>query len=334
MDRGRFRLDLPFHLPLQEGHYAARLRGVEVTFEHTVVGQPSLDPRLGGFTGTFGFQSDPLGLLRYSRVGFELARDEQDVLEREFFGDALDAWAAPLHERRVRLALSVCNHFLDQYRASTGQSFVHPLGRQELAFLRYECGEDTGEVRLYGGGFTQPISGLTPASHAGFVAQLALDEEPASDVLAALDAERLVDTGSTNAGLVVAVGALESGLDAYFDHRWRVQIPRTTPAAAAQELNVTKGVVTFADVLAAGTVSDKLAAFEANEQNEQVDDFDLELLREGIEARNLVVHGGINVPAGMAKKQVRAIHAFLTTVLRTATTKAPARPAAAAGQAV
>ncbi len=223
---GSFSLDLPVHVPLQPGSFRAVLLGVEVVFEHSVVQQEHLDQRLGGISGSFGFQEDPLGVLRYSRLRFTLDAAAQSLFERAIFGDRLKARSVGDHERRVQIALAVCNQFLDRYRVSTRLSVVHPLGRNDLAFLRYEDGNSFGDVRLYGGNISNPLSGLSPLRLAAFVSELAEDRQPEAHDLAILNAARSAATGSPNEAIVTAVGSLETALDTYFARSWRMRNPK------------------------------------------------------------------------------------------------------------
>ena len=103
---------------------------------------------------------------------------------------------------RVQVAVAVCNHFLDVYRATTFEPWVEPIGTGSLARVRYEGDQHSEDNSLYGGGMTLPRSGLADSALTAFMAELAAGSEVPRYRLAILDALRAVERGSANGALV------------------------------------------------------------------------------------------------------------------------------------
>lgn len=307
---GTFAVDLPYRVTLQAGRYRAVVRGVEIVVEHSVIEQELPDPRLGGVSGRFGLGRDPLGVLRYSRLEYALDQQAQDRLERVFFGDLLRARRRHPSEIRAQVGLAVSNHFLNRYRASVNDPLVRPLGERDLAFLRYEDGQTTEAFRLYGdGGITLPPAGLPIEQLQAFMDDLAVDTESPAYRLAILDAARAASGGSGNEAIIAAVGALETALDVFFGAAWRGGMPRVLPPAAGRELCLTrKRLSTVDDVLKAAVVRKKLDAFGKRHGLGAAEEEDLD---RALDARNVVVHGGVTVPPLLAETYVRTIARFL-----------------------
>lgn len=313
-----FTVDLPYQLVLAEEAFRLNIRGVEIVVSHSLIKQKEIDHRLGGFKGDFGLMHDQLGLLRFSRLSFALDEPVEDRLERCFFADILRARNANLHQRSVEVALAVCNHFLDKYRALTRQPEVRPLGNNDLALLRYEDERTTSDVRLYGGGIRLPMVGFTAVGHDALLASLAREEEPPAYELAILDAIRAGLGGSPNEAVIVAVGALETAFDSYFITVWRRSSPPVQREQAARTLGVQRSK-TIPDVLKAAGIWKKLDVFN---KLHPLGIAEREELRLAIEARNVAVHGGVKVPPSLAQKHVRTIDQFLNTSFKSV---APAR---------
>lgn len=68
----RCSFDLPFMIPLEPGTYAVAVRSKRVKIRHDFARQEHLDPRLGVAGGRFRLERDQQGLVRYSKVGFDL----------------------------------------------------------------------------------------------------------------------------------------------------------------------------------------------------------------------------------------------------------------------
>jgi len=316
-----FLMDLPYAIPLQDGEYAAYIRGVKVTIAHTIVKHEQLDPRLGAVTGSFGFALDQLGILRHSKLSFMLGASELEHLERSFFGALFEKRNLDAQTIKTQVALAVCNHFLDKYRSVTKVPYVRSLGEGDLARLTFTDEFTRAEIRLYGGGITLPIAGLSENARAQFVQTLAAEDEPYPFELDSFDAIWAAKSGRPREAETLAVGTLESALDLYFSRSWRSSVPLADRVAtAADELDVKRSKkkpkhFTVEDLLRDAGVGKKLDAFT---RRSQLDNTRESQIRRAIEARNVVVHGGVSVPATMAEEHASRIAAFLRQDLKPA----------------
>lgn len=309
-----FLVDLPYAIPLQDGEYAAHIRGAKVTIAHAMVEHEQLDPRVGSVTGSFGFALDQFGILRHSRLSFMLGVSELEQLERSFFGALFRKRSLDAQTIKIQVALAVANHFLDKYRSVTKIPYVRPLSEGDLARLTFTDESTRAEIRLYGGGITLPIAGLSESARTQFAQTLAAEDEPYPFELDALDAIWAAKSGRPREAETLAVGALESALDFYFSRSWRSSIPLVDRVAtAADELDVNRSKkkpkhFTVEDVLRDAGVGKKLDAFA---RRSQLDNTTESRIRRAIETRNVVVHGGMSVPATMAEEHASQIAAFL-----------------------
>jgi hypothetical protein len=308
----RFSFDLPFFIPLDEGEYALKVNDQEITIRHAVMQQTDPDPRIGSLRGSFGFARDQLGVLRYSRLDFELADSELERLGTILSGDGRPNLGAADYEAKGRVALAICNQFLDKYRMATRKLDIKPIGAWDLTRLHFEDSRASGDLRLYGGAVTLAVAGLSPEDHVRVLNKLADPNSPAAYELAALDALRTVQDGQVLESIVTAIGALEASLDLYFARSWRLSTPRVLPqeAAAILGVNVRKSFRPFTveDVLEKAGVKSKVTAYATAKT---LDDEEREDLYEAIELRNLVVHGGVRVPVSKAKPHVETVARFV-----------------------
>ncbi len=313
-----FSFDLPFFVPLDEGEYALSASDQNIAVHHSVVQQADLDRRIGDVKGSFGFVRDQLGVLRYSKLSFELSESGLERLSSVLFSEGRPKPGATDHEAKGRIALAVCNQFLDKYRVAARKADVKPLGPWDLARLHFEDGQTSGDLRLYGGGITLSVVGLLPEYHDRVIKRLADPDPPAVYETAAVNALRSVEDGQALESIVTATGALEAGLDVYFARSWRLNTPPTPLQEAAAVLGVGMGkppeLLTLDDVLEKAGVRSKVKAYAgANGLSDEV----REGLYEAIELRNLAVHGGVRVPAHRAKPHVEAVARFVLDQLAT-----------------
>lgn len=313
-----YSLDLPFFIPLSEGEYILRIDAYQFRIQHVVVQREEFDPRIGDIKpGSFGFVRDPVGALRYSRLSADFAVDYLIALGEVWLGKTA-AFFAPddpryRAQRQAGVALAVFNRFLEKYRVVTRHVDVHPLVPSDLALLTFDDGRNSGEMRLYGGAFTLPVAGLSDAYQRFLTAKLVDPAPNPGFELAAVDALRMIEDGQTLAATVTVIGALETALDVYFTWTWRHGSHRVHPLEASGQLQVDAQIrklrrATIEDVLRAAGVHAKVRAYaRATSMAEtQLDD-----LLEGIELRNLMVHGSIRVFPDRAKPSVKNIAAFV-----------------------
>lgn len=320
-----FVIDLPYALTLQESRYTTLVRGETINIQHELVEHGRYDERLGGRTGSFGFERDPVGLLRYSRLRLTVDEDGVKRLERAFFGDLLQRREVDPAANRVQVAVAVCNQFLDVYRSTTFKPSVEPIGTGSLARVRYRSDRHFLDSSLYGGGMTLKRAGLVPDVLKAFMTDLTTGTEPPPYRLAILDALRAGERGSANGALVSALGALESALDTYFASRWRGRSPRSTVDQARVDVDLVrrKGIHTLDDVLKASNLKPKLDRFCAIES---VDESEKQGVVRAIEARNDAVHGGISIPEPQAQIHIAAAGDFLENQTGPAARALPTSP--------
>ena len=325
MGTGEFLVDLPYALTLQASRFTMLLRGETISILHELIEHERYDERLGGHTGRFGLERDPSGLLRYSRLRFAIDEAGIQRLERAFFGDLLQQRDTAPTAVRAQVAISVCNHFLNVYRASTFKPWIEPIGTGSLARVRYRSDRHFDDNSLYGGGMTLPRTGLVHDALTAFMTELAAGAEVPPYRLAILDALRAVERGGANGALVSALGALESALDDYFSARWRGVVPRSTVVGAVVEVDPRrkKGLHTLDDVLKAANLQPKLDRFCALES---VDPWEMEGIVRAIEVRNDAVHGGVAIPAPLARTHIAAVGDFLENQTGPATRALPKSP--------
>jgi predicted XRE-type DNA-binding protein len=320
-----FLIDLPYALTLQESYFPMLVRGETVNIRHEIVEHEQYDERLGGQTGRFGLQRDPSGLLRYSRLRFAASADDIQRLERAFFADLLQQRGVAPTAVRAHVAVAVCNHFLDVYRASTFDHRIEPIGMGSLARVRYRSEKHIDDNSLYGGGWTLPRVGLVDDALTAFMAESAAGMQVPTYRLTILDALRAVERGGSNGALVAALGALESALDAYFAARWRGATLQSTIAGAVAEVDPRrkKGLYTLDDVLKAANLQPKLVRFCTLES---VDPWEQEGIMNAIEVRNDAVHGGVAIPASLARTHITAVGDFLENQTGPTTKALPKSP--------
>jgi hypothetical protein len=300
------------------------VRGETLNIQHELIEHGRYDDRIGGQTGRFGLERDPAGLLRYSRLRFTIDDAGIQRLERAFFGDLLQQRGTESTVIRTQVAVAICNHFLDVYRANTFNHRIEPIGTGSLARVRYNSDRHIDDNSLYGGGWTLPRVGLVHDALTAFMAELATGTSVPAYRLTILDALRAVERGA-NGALVSALGALESELDAYFAARWRGSTPRSTVASAITEVDTRRkrGLHTLDDVLKAANLQPKLDRFCALAS---VDPWEKEGVVRAIEARNDAVHGGLSIPAFLARTHIVAVGDFLENQTGQATKALPKSP--------
>ena len=313
----RYSIDLPFFMSLNEVVYPLVIGGIQVQVQHSVVQRDDFDPRIGGITaGSFGLVRDQFGALRYSRLTAEIDDEAMAQVCTLLTGRTAAFLNAEEFEIRARrkaeIALALFNRFLDKYRVATRKLDVKPIGPWDLALLTFDDGQNSGEVRLYGGGITLPIAGLIP-EYQRRVAEALVDPVPnAAYELAAVDALRTVEDGQPLESIVTAIGALEAALDLYFARTWRLANPRVLPSDAATQLHVAPRKLsrnsTVEDVLQIAGVRAKVTAYalELGTPVENRDD-----LYDAIRLRNLVVHGGVRIPPRKARRHVQKLADFV-----------------------
>jgi len=327
-EMGTFSVDLPFALTLQESNFPAVVQGESLVIQHRIVEHEYIDQRLGEVPRKIGFRDeDPAGLLRYSRLSFQLDSATIQRLEHAFFSDLLQQRGTTPTMLRAQVAVAICNHFLDIYRATSFKSWVSPIGTGTLTRVRYTDSHNHEDLGLYGGGTTLAPVGLTMPVHQTFMQTLAKGEEPPRYRLEILDALRAGQRGIANGALITAIGALETALDAYFAARWRGATPVASIASASADVSVTRksGVNTLDDVLRAGNLGPKLDSFcifESVAAGEKAG------VMRCIDARNDAVHGGIAVPAPLARTLIATIGDFLDHQVGPRTVALPKSPRA------
>jgi hypothetical protein len=286
---GRDTFDLPFMMPLEPGSYELIIKGERVGVEHEFVRQEHLDPRLGIAGGQFGLQRDQLGLVRYSKVGFQLEEAQVARLARALFGGLEHLPELSPDNIRVRVAAAVCNHFVDVFRATLDEPDVHRVGDGDLMLFRYQLGHRRTTLRAYGGTPRLEVIGLQPAAHERLLDAFSNGREPPAWDLAALDASRAIRDGRVGDGIVGACTALESALDVDFARVWRRT--RTPTAAAIVDIGLRPDnrLRTIDDVLAEAGVRRK---FERYAVRENLSQDQQDTMSNAIDLRNLVIHVG------------------------------------------
>jgi hypothetical protein len=301
-----------------------RIQGIALRISHERIEQEHLDPRLGGSSGYFGFEHDPLGLLRYSVLSFDLDDEAERRLLEASLGDRLSTWRLSPTARRAKLAMVVCGAFLDHFRSVGRDERIELLGADPLAYIRYQDDRDFSEIRLYGGGITSPAAGMAEDTLTSFEAELNRNNDPPAWRLAVLDAFRTARRGLAAPALISALGALETALNAYFAAVWRGAARRTTREAAEELAISPRRSKTIEDVLREGDLRKKIAAFVRRLSVDPNWELALNL---AIDARNDAVHGGITVPLGSTLRHIRAIGTFLEEQqLMLLAVAAPVRP--------
>lgn len=307
----KFSLHLPFFVTLGEGKYILQLRDRQFTLSHAIVQQSSLDPRLGGIHGEFGFIRDHLGLARFSRLEAELTEDDLESISQCLLGVSFITLRTLNSGMEGQAALALFNEFLERYRVATRNLDVRSIGHGEPASLYMEDEHITRHVRLYGGGITLPVVGLTPEYQERVVGRLAEYDSPPLYELNALQALQAMADGAPNEALLMAAGALELATDIYLARSWRLGKPPIRPKDAASEIGIKQAsdVRTIDDVLEKGPISAKIkkgAITSLVADTEAAAD-----LEDALEVRNLVVHSGVRVPAGKARRHVEAMANFV-----------------------
>ena len=125
---GTYSIYLPTFLWLDDGYYPIQIRGTDVLVGLQRREQEHLDPRLGIAAGRFGLERDPLGILRYSVLTFELKEAAERNLLAAFFGDRFSTWAQSPSEQRKKLAEIVSGAFLDRFRSFRRNDVIEPFG--------------------------------------------------------------------------------------------------------------------------------------------------------------------------------------------------------------
>jgi hypothetical protein len=285
-----------------------RIRGVDVLVRLQRRAQEHLDPRLGVAAGNFGLERDPLGILRYSVLTFELDEATEQHLLTTFLGDRFATWDQSPTNQRIKLASVVSGAFLDRFRSFRRNDVIEPFGFDPLAYMRYRDDSTFEETRLYGGGMTLPPAGMSEPSLSAFKTTLASGEEPPSWRLGILDALRTAKRGLAAPALIVALGALETEFNTYFASEWRGTSRKTTREAADELGSTKRNLKTIEDVLRDGDLRQKIAAYVSRQSLDANWEIGLSLT---IDARNDAVHGGIQVPTRIALRHIQAIGTFL-----------------------
>jgi hypothetical protein len=309
----RFSIDLPFFMPLDEDTFLLRVTDDDIRIQHSVVERGVFDPRIGGITaGSFGLTRDQFGALRYSKLTIDLDDEKLAEIGAVLMDKAKSFLRADDFQGKANVALAIFNRFLEKYRVTTRKLDVKPVGPWDLALLQFDDGRNSGEIRLYGGGITLPVEGLTPKYQQKLHDSLADPEPSATYERAAVDALRTVEDGQTLEAIVTGIGALEAALDRYFGRTWRLSNPRVFPQEAITRLAINprnaRNVFTAEDVLGIAGVRAKVTAYAAatGTTDEQKSS-----LYDAIELRNLAVHNGVQVPLRRAKPHVERLVGFV-----------------------
>jgi hypothetical protein len=125
----KFSLDLPFFVPMHDGPHALNIDGREFMLSTEAVRQESLDSRLGGIEGNFGFERDQMGLLRFTRIEAVLSEDDLPALDRILGGGRLVSRGTSCVNTQAELVLMLFNHFLERYRVATRKPDIRPIGQ-------------------------------------------------------------------------------------------------------------------------------------------------------------------------------------------------------------
>lgn len=311
----RFSLDLPFFVPMEDGAYTINLWGYEAVLWTLNVPQEALDARLGAIRGNFGFERDPMGLLRFTRLEAELNFDDLRSLAHTFGGGQVASLHVSDVEAQGRLVLQLFNQFLDRYRIANRAPDVRPIGPTDLAFMRVEDDRHTSDFRLYGGGIGAPMTRLSSASQEKVERSLAAPDGPATYELSALQALHALNNGISNEAVLLAAGALELAIDVYLARLWRTTHHPGGLKSAANEIGVKfrNSVKTIDDILEIGNISGKLKStpiarfVNSPESKERLD--------RALEARNVVAHSGVRIPVNQASRHVIAMTDFVLDCL-------------------
>ena len=314
----KFTWDLPFQIPLTPGTYECNVRGIATVYSHSVMDQERLDLRLGGISGSFGLQRDNLGILRFSQLAFTIHDSAMPAILEAF--PELGQVTNPKDRQVVQsLALQFCNHFLNKIRLAMDSTDVRPIKEGDLAHLKYESADLFEQVRLYGGGMMLPIAGHSTETGMALAKELADPGNPMTFELDSLDAVRAGRDGLARESEILAIGALESALDHYLSRLWRTTLSsteRVSHAVATLGLNTSKKTprhFTVEDVLRDAGVRRKFDEFASSNS---VDDRTRIRIERAIDARNMVVHGGVALPPSFAERHAQSVRVFLHNYLR------------------
>lgn len=307
----KFSLDLPFFVPLADGAYNLNMDNHRFLISTKVRTQDTLDPRLGGIEGNFGFVRDQMGLLRFTTLEGTFTEKELKTLDHVLGGGRFLSRGVSNIEIQAQLVLMLFNHFLERYRVATRKLDIRSVGEWDLASMRVEDNNHSALIRLYGGGITLPIAGLSAEYQDRVKQSLAAPNRPSEYELNALQAAYALDNGTPSEAILLAAGALELATDVYLARLWRTSDPPEDVKKAAELINAVygKSLRTIDDVLEKGAISNKLKCDPIAKLVEAANA--RESLENALYVRNLVAHSGVRVPTHQARQHVEAMTSFV-----------------------